>query len=547
MNAAPLTVLRAGMPESAATGIGEEISKTAVKTVSEVPLRVKGFLAFAAVVIYAVLLTTFTFNKKAELVDEFERLQNLYKIEEHFRQVDATAFHIVMAVFMNSDKDDQIAAVQRFQSNFELLKRKTSEMTLRYPYASVNLAGVEQALAEAAAHPSAAVLAAMNSELLKVKIEVTQHIEESRREQIATAERFRMQWDSAALASLLFGLIGLLLLGAIIGLFFTRLTNDLHTLKARALDIIRGERNVMTPVTRNDEVGELMQAVNQMASALDEREKELVIARQKYFHQEKMAAVGALAAGVAHEIGNPIAAMSGVLQEMVLDQSSGKRETAEASKLAMLQTHIHRLSAITREISEFAAPQPVELQLLDLNGLVRTTAGLMGYDKRMRRVNLRLNLDNQLPAIYGVADQLTQVIMNLLINAADALETVEGRAQEITLNTGVVGGNVRLTVADNGCGMAQDTLNRVFEAFFTTKRKGNGLGLSLCYSIITGHDGTIEIDSTPGEGTQVLVTLPVPAAEELLMEPPDIPPGSQTTATRQPVMAGHPNREGDTL
>ncbi len=502
------------------------------RAVTEVPLRVKGFLAFAAVVIYAVLLTTYIFNKKTELVDEFERLQNLYKVEEQLRQVDATAFHIVMAVFINSDRDDQSSVVQRFQSNFELLKRKNAELTMRYPYASVNLAGIEQALAQATAQPSAAALATMNSELLKVKIEVTQHIDESRREQIATAERFHMQWDSAALASLLFGLIGLLLLGAIIGLFFTRLTNDLHTLKARALDIIRGERNVLTPVTRNDEVGELMHAVNQMASALDEREKELVIARQKYFHQEKMAAVGALAAGVAHEIGNPIAAMSGVLQEMIHEQSSGMHKTtheeplaghSDESKLAMLQTHIHRLSAITREISEFAAPQPVERQLLDLNGLVRTTAGLMGYDKRMRRVNLRLNLDSQLPAIYGVADQLTQVIMNLLINAADALETTDGRAsevllaghpQEITLHTEVVGRSVRLTVADNGCGMGQDTLNRVFEAFFTTKRKGNGLGLALCYSIITGHDGTIEITSTPGEGTQVQVTLPLPADAE---------------------------------
>ncbi|MEO8331896.1 MAG: ATP-binding protein [Gallionella sp.] len=510
--------MSASMAENAVMpGIIEEHPPTitvAGRTVSEVPLRVKGFLAFAAVVIYAVLLTTFTFNKKAELVDEFERLQNLYKVEEQLRQVDATAFHIVMAVFINSDKDDQNSVVQRFQSNYELLKRKNAELTMRYPYASVNLAGVEQALALATAHPSATALAGMNSELLKVKIEVTQHIDESRREQIATAERFHMQWDSAALASLLFGLIGLLLLGAIIGLFFTRLTHDLHTLKARALDIIRGERNVLTPVTRNDEVGELMQAVNQMASALDEREKELVIARQKYFHQEKMAAVGALAAGVAHEIGNPIAAMSGVLQEMVHEQSTGKRKMAEGSKLAMLQTHIHRLSAITREISEFAAPQPVERQLLDLNGLVRTTAGLMGYDKRMRRVNLRLNLDSQLPAIYGVADQLTQVIMNLLINAADALETADGRTQEITLHTEVVGGNVRLTVADNGCGMGKETLSRVFEAFFTTKRKGNGLGLSLCYSIITGHGGTIEIDSTPGEGTQVQVLLPLPANEE---------------------------------
>ena len=486
---------------------------TAEQTVSEVPLRVKGFLAFAAVVIYAVLLTTFTFNKKAELVDEFERLQNLYKIEDSLRQVDATAFHVVMAIFMNSNTSDQKAQVQRFMENFELLKKKNAELTTRYPFAGVNLAGVEQAVALAAAQPSSAGLAAMNSELLKVKIQITQHIDESRQEQMATAENFHMLWDSASLALLLFGLIGLLLLGAIIGLFFNRLTNDLHTLKARALGIIKGERNILTPVTRNDEVGELMQAVNQMASALDERERELVITRQKFFHREKMAAVGALAAGVAHEIGNPIAAMSGVLQEMVDEQSSvqPKVKTDWGGKLTVLQTQIQRLSAITREISGFAAPQPAERQLLDLNGLVRTTAGLMGYDKRMHRVKLQLDLDNQLPAIYGVADQLTQVIMNLLINAADALGSTENHTREIALHSEVSGDNVCLTVTDNGTGMDTETLNRAFEAFYTTKSRGTGLGLSLCYSIMTGHGGTIDITSTPGKGTQVRISLPVPA------------------------------------
>jgi signal transduction histidine kinase len=481
------------------------------QTISEVPLRVKGFLAFAAVVIYAVLLTTFTFNKKAELVNEFEHLQDLYKVEDGLRQVDATAFHIVMAVFMNPKSDDQKVVIQRFLENFELLKRKNAELTMHYPIAGVNLAGVEQAVVQAAEHPSEEGLAAMNSELLKVKIEITQHIDESTREQKATAESFHMLWDSAALASLLFGLIGLLLLGAIIGLFFTRLTNDLHTLKARALGIIKGERNTLTPVTRNDEVGELMQAVNQMATALDEREKELVITRQKFFHREKMAAVGALAAGVAHEIGNPIAAMSGVLQEMVDEQESGKFKGTGSSKLTVLQTQIQRLSAITREISGFAAPQPMERQLLDLNGLVRTTSGLMGYDKRMNRVSLRLNLDSQLPAIYGVADQLTQVIMNLLINAADALGSRAEGAREITLRSELSGDNVCFTVTDNGGGMDQETLNRAFEAFFTTKSKGTGLGLSLCYSIITGHGGTIEIDSTLNQGTQVRISLPLPA------------------------------------
>jgi signal transduction histidine kinase len=185
------------------------------------------------------------------------------------------------------------------------------------------------------------------------------------------------------------------------------------------------------------------------------------------------------------------------------------------SKLDVLQTQIQRLSAITREISGFAAPQPMERQLLDMNGLVRTTAGLMGYDKRMNRVSLRLDLDNQLPAIYGVADQLTQVIMNLLINAADALSTKAEGEREIVLRSEISGDNVRLVVTDNGGGMDEETLNRAFEAFFTTKKnKGTGLGLSLCYSIITGHGGMIEINSTLNEGTQVQVFLPVPTDSE---------------------------------
>ena len=207
--------------------------------------------------------------------------------------------------------------------------------------------------------------------------------------------------------------------------------------------------------------------------------------------------------------------MSGVLQEMVDEQPPGPA----GGKLAILQAQIRRISAINREISGFSAPQPAERQLLDLNELVRVSAGLMGYDKRMHMVNLRLDLDSQLPAIYGVADQLTQVVMNLLINAADALKSVEDRPWEITLSSEVYEGNVRLVVADNGCGMSKDTINRAFEAFFTTKSRGTGLGLSLCYSIITEHGGTIEIDSALGEGTQVRLTLPVDPRNSLHRHP----------------------------
>lgn len=490
------------------------------KTVSEVPLRVKGFLAFVAVALYALLLSTFTYYKKADLMEEFKRLQALHLAEDQLRQVDEAAFHIVVTVFINAGTDDVAMGVQRFQANFELLKRKNTELAAKFPNADVNLASIERVMAQVIASPSAAGLASLNAELLKIKTEITRHINASRQEQKAATEKYQMLWDSAALALVTFGLFGLVLLGAIVGLFFTRLTDDLSILKMRALDIIQGGRNAITTINRNDEVGELMQAVNYMAYALDERERELVIARQRYFYQEKMAAVGALAAGVAHEIGNPIAAMSGVLQEMADEQNARVDASCPRDyRLDTLQTQIRRLSAIIREISGFASPQSAERDLLDLNGLIRTDARLMSYDKRMHQVDLQINLDNQLPAIYGVADQLTQVIMNLLINAADALEPMEDRERAIIVSSKVCGGNVCFAVADNGCGMSKDTVNRAFEAFFTTKSRGTGLGLSLCYSIITEHGGTIEIDSASGKGTEVRVTLPVDPRNSLHRHP----------------------------
>jgi signal transduction histidine kinase len=124
---------------------------------------------------------------------------------------------------------------------------------------------------------------------------------------------------------------------------------------------------------------------------------------------------------------------------------------------------------------------------------------------------LRLELDHYLPAIHGVADQLTQVIMNLLINAMDALEPVTDRQAAIVISTRVEGGRVCMTVEDNGPGMEKDVAERAFDAFFTTKPagKGTGLGLSLCYSIMQNHGGSIEIESTPGKGTRVQVFFPI--------------------------------------
>ena len=200
-----------------------------------------------------------------------------------------------------------------------------------------------------------------------------------------------------------------------------------------------------------------------------------------------------------------------MVERRTAGESTCTADGCHSCRPELIYAQTQRLAAITREISEFASPRAAEAQFLDLNEQLRSTSSLIRYDKRLQQVALRLDLDSQLPAIYGVADQLTQLIMNLLINAMDALEDVQGRTPTIVITTRSDTERACVVIEDNGHGIGQARLSRVFEPFFTTKPagKGTGLGLSLCYSIAKKHGGTIEIDSTLGMGTRVQVFFPL--------------------------------------
>lgn len=493
---------------------------------SGLSLRVKGILVICVLVAYAVLVAGFVLYQKTALFDDFKEIQEKHELGSALTRIDLAVFHTLMEV-VNIDDPDRAELMHRIKNNYSVVLSERAEITNRFPDFNLHLVKVDAALARADTYPSASNLIQLIQELGKSKAEFARLIVQVNNNQKEKAERYRLQWNSVSMMVLLLVMFGLVLFGSVIGLFFSRLTEDLRVLQSRALDIIvNGYRGEPLEVKRTDEVGQLMGAVNHMATVLDKREKELMIERQKYFHQEKMAAVGALAAGVAHEIGNPIAAISGIVQEMRDARASGACNNPDHSchngmncqactpgpdcKPSMIQTQIHRLAAITREIAEFASPQPVDSQLLDLNALVRSTSSFVRYDHRLQNVSLELDLDSQLPAIVGVGDQLTQVVFNLLVNSMDALEGIDSRPLEITISTRACAGGVLLSVGDNGHGMEKEIVNRAFEAFFTTKPagKGTGLGLSLCYSIVHEHGGNIEIESMPDAGTRMVVFLP---------------------------------------
>jgi two-component system, NtrC family, sensor kinase len=478
-------------------------------------VRTKGLIVFGALIAYAVIIAVFVFHQKSQLLRDFEKIQKSLEIDSMLMQADTAAFHAVMGVFANVDATDEAAALQRVRMHYQVLRSKHTDLKQILPQLDLSLDNAEAAMNEVVRDTSRETMSQLVLELVRVKNEYTNLAEQSQQARKRMSENYRMKTDSIAMTTLFLGMMGLALLGAIMALFFKQLTEDLHTLQTRAMEIVNGYRGAPIPIRRADEVGQLMASVNNMASALDKREKELILERQKYFHTEKMAAIGTLAAGVAHEIGNPIAAISGLVQEIKERREAGLGFCAEdhctQCRPDLILEQTQRLAAITREISEFSSPQPAEPQLLDLNAQLRSTSSLIRYDKRLRGVELRLDLDHNLPAIHGVGDQLTQLIMNLLINAMDALEPIMDRPPTIVISTKAEEDRVHLTVADNGPGMPTDVADRAFDAFFTTKPagKGTGLGLSLCYSIMTNHGGSIEIDSTPGAGTRVHAYFPL--------------------------------------
>jgi len=229
---------------------------------------------------------------------------------------------------------------------------------------------------------------------------------------------------------------------------------------------------------------------------------------------EKLATVGVLAAGVAHEIGTPLGIIRGRAEYML--GKLGGAEHSQGRGLSAIIEQIDRVSRTIRQLLDFSRFQPAEARAVFLGPLVDGLQELLKIEAGRRRVRLHVEVPEHLPALAADADQLQQVILNLVLNACDAC----GAGGQVRLSaTGVQGdlpgaaGLLELRVEDDGCGIAPEHLHQVFDPFFTTKKRGQGtgLGLTMVAQIVRNHGGQVELDSEPGRGTRVTLRWPVAA------------------------------------
>lgn len=225
--------------------------------------------------------------------------------------------------------------------------------------------------------------------------------------------------------------------------------------------------------------------------------------QQQVDQSEKLAVIGQLAAGVAHEIGNPLTSISAIVQ--ILQRKAPDDFFSE--QLSTIKENIDRISKIVRELVDFSRPPSHEKTIIQITDIIKTAIGIVKYDKRVKKVDFNVKLDNDAPLILLVPDQLLQVFVNILINALDA---IDGNG-EIKVETSHDEENVYVIIEDNGCGIDEITLNKIFDPFFTTKAvgKGTGLGLSVSYGIIKKFHGDIFVESEISKGTKFTIKIPI--------------------------------------
>ena len=303
--------------------------------------------------------------------------------------------------------------------------------------------------------------------------------------------------------------MALIVAGAVVALLIShRLTKPLEQLALGAERIGQGDFDTRVHAESSDEIGALAVAFNRMASGLQEREHALIQAQRALVHSAKMAAFGQLGAGIAHEVNNPLAGILGHAQLAI--RRLGPENPAKAS-LDLIAQETRRCSDIIKNLLRFARQDTPQFQPVNANEAVGAALSIVDHQLSLHGIRIVRELGESLPQVNGDINQLQQVLVNLAINAQQAMAGLRG---ELSVRTRAVGGQVLIELQDSGPGISPELQKKIFEPFFTTKAagQGTGLGLSVSYGIIESHGGRIEVRSSPGHGATFVISLPVAAA-----------------------------------
>ena len=303
--------------------------------------------------------------------------------------------------------------------------------------------------------------------------------------------------------------LGITSLGVIVAFFISfrlgqSIIRRIRILKQATQAISSGNLEYQLPPGKSSGFDMLDEAFNNMAKSLKDRDERLQKAFQRITRTERLASLGQMAAGVAHEINNPL---GGILlySNLILEEMGDEHPSRENMEKIIYQTN--RCKKIVQNLLDFARTPSGDMRPVNINDVIITSLNLVKDQSMFLGITVKHELSQQLPLIMGDTSRLEEVFLNLFINASDAME---GRGL-LKVSTWLSSTNaVKISISDTGKGIDKAYLPHIFEPFFTTKDpgQGTGLGLSITYGIIQKHNGFIDVESEPGKGTSFIITLP---------------------------------------
>lgn len=312
------------------------------------------------------------------------------------------------------------------------------------------------------------------------------------------------------LVFLLIAFVGVLV-SMLLSYFISRnISVPINRLALASREIARGNLDARVGIISSDELGELADTFNKMASALKERDEKLKdLTRSQLMESERLALIGQLAANVAHELNNPLTGIV-TYSHLLLEKTTA--EDASGDFLRKIVAQSNRCKEIIRGLLDFARQKRPNKALCDVNSILIECVSLVENQALFHNIHIQSNRKIDLPLAVIDPSQIERVFMNMIINAAEAME---GNGQlTITTRFDQEKNFIEVEFTDTGPGIAKDNLEKIFDPFFTTKDGGHGLGLAICYGIIKEHKGAISVESEIGKGTSFIVRLPVMVDEE---------------------------------
>jgi two-component system NtrC family sensor kinase len=345
------------------------------------------------------------------------------------------------------------------------------------------------------------------------------------RERMQTfAADVRVQYRAWIVVTWVTSLLAFVLLASIVGIFYVWIFNPLQELIAGSRRVASGEFQHRIQLSTNDEMAELAGAMNDMTAGFreirDDLDRQVRERTRQVVRSEQLASVGFLAAGVAHEINNPLASIAWSAEALesrladILADDDAQPDDEHNQEIAILRDYLRRIQdeafrckGITEKLLDFSRLGDVEPHDTELCELVQGVIEMVRHVGKYRHKNIELHAAGPVVAAVN-AQEIKQVVLNLITNALDALDP----GGTVRVRVGTAADQAEILVTDNGCGMTEDVRQHLFEPFFTRRRdgQGTGLGLSIAYRIVTDHGGYIEATSEgPGCGSQFRVTLPL--------------------------------------